>query len=282
MAGEKQIEAVEEFAKRHVNTLGEFLEYRTFALSQGVSLDFEAVSAEIKKGVCWAMSYDWARFQVYDYNVQQRRFAIIRQKTIRLQERLNQTRLTSQMLLDEFAANEGFSRRLIEEGSKPALGRPGFSPEQIAITEILSAIDTDPKLDPAGVRMLGFDSQDGGHEIALRIKEPFRVFDPNYGQFDAPSLKVLKSILTRILNTTYVRLMNSWDLYSVERAFPRAQGVVGGTIEIPDYVAGAPAAAWEPVTVELSEEQKAEIAAAADAKAEDIMASIFADLSEGY
>lgn len=260
MSGD-EISAVNAYALEQAKFLQEDLtKYRTFPLSQGISLKMADVSDTVKKGVCWAMSYDWARFQVYDYRVNQIRFAKIKKKTAVLQQRLQEAG-DAQQILDEFAASEGFRRELVAEGVKPLIPQRPFSLNEWALRDILSAIDTDPKTDRAGVRMLGFVGGGKGHEIALRVKAPFRFFDPNYGEFEFPTLAKLKQMVTYVLNQTYIDMMSRWDIYLVDRAYPRRQQVLAGVIEIPAHVNGAPEPAHLPRVDqgELSASSKAEL-----------------------
>lgn len=227
-------------ARRHGETLDDLVSYRTFALCQGTSLTFEEVAQEIKKGVCWAMSYDWARFQVYDYRVNQARFVKIRTKTVQLQKELNRKDVAGAVTLEKFAREEGFAIARVAGGARPAHSVGMKTPDAAVIEAIMKAIDADPKADRAGVRMFGFDCADGGHEIALRLREPFRLFDPNYGQFDLPSLDLLKTLLVRILTMTYLDKLSNWDMHAVTRAKPARQKVIDGVVSIPKHVGGSP------------------------------------------
>lgn len=244
--GDEIKKRIQEYEMEQSLFLGEDLtKYRTYALCQRISLEMADVADTVKKGVCWAMSYDWARFQVYDYRINENRFVKILQKTAALQQQLQQAG-DPQQLLDNFADSEGFRRELVAEGVRPSESRSIFSVQQLALQEILSAIDCDPKTDRSGVRMLGFYGNGRGHEIALRVKEPFCFFDPNYGEFEFPTLDKLKHMITFVLNQTYIDMMTGWDIYLVDRAFPRRQQVLDGVVHIPEHVNGAPQPAYQP------------------------------------
>tara|TARA_R110000751_G_scaffold15290_3_gene49389 strand:+ start:14649 stop:15527 length:879 start_codon:yes stop_codon:yes gene_type:complete len=233
------------------NSLGTFNDDCDFPLSQGYSLI--GTPNSVNKGVCWAMSYDWARFQIYDYPVQGSRFYNIRRETRLLQLSLNKAQ-QKQRVLELFARREGFTLQLVGEGNKPQYSAHQTLPAEYSVAKNLIECCFEPVLgDKTGVRMIGMLSKDGGHEIAIRVNEPYRVFDPNFGQYTLASRERMESFLRTLLLREYSDLMVSWDIYAVMRTFPGRQGAT-----VPAHVAGPPAAVYVPVDAEATAESMIE------------------------
>ena len=242
---DKQLEELKRIKATRANVLEDFVADCDFPLSQGYSL--QGTPDSVSQGVCWAMSYDWARFQVYDYQVGGRRFYNIRKKTRLLQLFLNKAR-QKQELLRQFAKREGFEISLLAEGTVADANPNTALPIKFEVVREIIVAAFEPVIgDTHGIRLIGFDSDDGGHEIAVKVRPPFRFFDPNFGQFTLGSKGKLEELMRKVLLRQYIDLMNSWDVCVMRRAFPEVQNAQA----IPAHVAGRPPVAHGDVDADV-------------------------------